>query len=505
MSETYIVTAKTVELAIKKANEQYADESHEISYEIMEMPKRGIFGIGAKDAKLKVNVTKIHSVTLDSLVDDIKHMKVFTDKRGDEENKPKNTPKDEKKNLQNSSDRNQNNQHKDIRKDKNNNNKKHKGNEGKQEQRQNGKPAQKPEKPAAEQKPAEIKEEKPKTKLNNQALPGKRNKQFKATGSENSVETASVTINQPANLNDFEGEKKSESTFGSYKAASGGKISNDVKRNKKPQVKPESTDKAADIVVIKESAKSAEKVTEIPVAEPVVSPVIKEKEAVSKEEMKYALDFANTLLVNMGLSAKAEAAEKPDGETLIVTETETEYPKINITGEEASAIIGHHGETLDAVQYLVNLSAIRKTKSSDGDYVKIVVDAGDYRQKREATLRALARRMAAKAVKNKRNVYLEPMNAYERRIIHSELQSYQDVSTHSVGSDKDRKIVVTYEGPGKNRKGGFRGDDVQTTDTVIADIPRRTHKIQKLPIDKLTDYLDGNETVTVTVEEQENE
>ena len=206
MSETYIVTAKTVELAIKKANEQYADESHEISYEIMEMPKRGIFGIGAKDAKLKVNVTKIHSVTLDSLVDDIKHMKVFTDKRGDEENKSKNTPKDEKKNLQNSSDRNQNNQHKDIRKDKNNNNKKHKGNEGKQEQRQNGKPAQKTEKPATEQKPAEIKEEKPKTKLNNQALPGKRNKQFKATGSENSVETASVTINQPANLNDFEGE-----------------------------------------------------------------------------------------------------------------------------------------------------------------------------------------------------------------------------------------------------------------------------------------------------------
>jgi len=134
------------------------------------------------------------------------------------------------------------------------------------------------------------------------------------------------------------------------------------------------------------------------------------------------------------------------------------YPHIEIVGEGAGILIGHHGETLDAIQYLVNLCAHRKGGSSSKEFVKIIVDIEDYRAKREETLRSLARRTAGKAVKYKRNIVLEPMNPFERRIIHSEIQDIENVSTHSVGSDENRKIVVCYEGADKvqrrRRQGG---------------------------------------------------
>ena len=168
------------------------------------------------------------------------------------------------------------------------------------------------------------------------------------------------------------------------------------------------------------------------------------REGVTQAEMDFALDFANTLLENMKLDAKAVPADA-NGDEYIINGDANVYPRINIIGADTGILIGHHGETLDAIQYLVNLSALRKSKQKDGDYVKIVVDIEGYREKREETLRTLARRMAARAVKYKRNVFLEPMNAYERRIIHSELQSFENVSTHSVGADKDRKIIITYE------------------------------------------------------------
>jgi len=241
--------------------------------------------------------------------------------------------------------------------------------------------------------------------------------------------------------------------------------------------------------------------------------------------MQFALEFANTLLKNMQIGAEAVRMECPEDEELIVTETATVYPKINIVGDDSGILIGHHGETLDSIQYLVNLCALRKTKSKDGDYVKIVVDIENYRNKREDTLRALARRMAAKAVKYKRNVFLEPMNAYERRIIHSELQKYQGVSTHSVGSDRDRKIIITYEGEdkapeNKNRrrrgKGKGKGQNKPAEQKVAEAKPaesaekvtekkphHRPRKPQKLSIDQLDDLLSGNETVKLEPADEE--
>ena len=127
--------------------------------------------------------------------------------------------------------------------------------------------------------------------------------------------------------------------------------------------------------------------------------------------------------------------------------------------------------------------------------------------------------MAAKAVKYKRNVFLEPMNAYERRIIHSELQKYPGVSTHSVGSDRDRKIIVTYEGADKatdtNRR-RRRGGDKKHNNNNQNSAPEkaeakpagekkqhRPRKVQKLSIDQLGDLLDGNETVKVEAPTEE--
>jgi len=147
------------------------------------------------------------------------------------------------------------------------------------------------------------------------------------------------------------------------------------------------------------------------------------------EDMSY--DFVKTLISNIGIDAEAALYTLEDGTRRIV-----------ISGEDAATLIGHHGDTLDALQYLANLASARKNIHGERDKSRVTVDIEGYRAKREETLRALARRMAAKALRNKRSVMLEPMSAYERRIIHSEIQGIEGVSTNSVGSDNNRKIVI---------------------------------------------------------------
>ncbi len=147
------------------------------------------------------------------------------------------------------------------------------------------------------------------------------------------------------------------------------------------------------------------------------------------EDMSF--DFVRTLLADIGLSAEASLYTCEDGSRRII-----------ISGDDASTLIGHHGDTLDALQYLANLASARKNINGERDKSRVTVDIEGYRAKREETLRALARRMAAKALRNRRSVMLEPMSPYERRIIHSEIQNIEGVSTNSVGSDNNRKIVI---------------------------------------------------------------
>ena len=148
-----------------------------------------------------------------------------------------------------------------------------------------------------------------------------------------------------------------------------------------------------------------------------------------------AIAFVRQLLSDMSMEAEVEVTEGEGGEV-----------RISITGESAAVLIGHHGETLDSLQYLANLAANKRIGGKKEEYTKVSVDVEGYRAKREETLRALARRMAAKVLKYKKSVMLEPMNPYERRIIHSEIQEMEGVSTNSIGSENNRKIVIFLDG-----------------------------------------------------------
>ena len=153
------------------------------------------------------------------------------------------------------------------------------------------------------------------------------------------------------------------------------------------------------------------------------------REVEAGDDMSY--DFVKQLIADIGLNAEAELYACEDGTR-----------RITIVGDDASTLIGHHGDTLDALQYLANLASARKNAKGERDKSRVTIDIEGYRKKREETLRALARRMAQKALRNKRSVMLEPMSAYERRIIHSEIQGIEGVSTNSIGSDNNRKIVI---------------------------------------------------------------
>ncbi|HHT53782.1 MAG TPA: protein jag [Clostridiales bacterium] len=144
-----------------------------------------------------------------------------------------------------------------------------------------------------------------------------------------------------------------------------------------------------------------------------------------------ALEFVKKIVADMGIEAAVRLEDRGEGDV-----------RINIEGNGVGVLIGHHGETLDALQYLANLAANRKGSGERREYVKITLDVEGYRAKREEALRALARRMAERVLKYKKSVMLEPMNPYERRIIHSEVQLIEGVSTNSIGSENNRKVVL---------------------------------------------------------------
>ncbi len=163
---------------------------------------------------------------------------------------------------------------------------------------------------------------------------------------------------------------------------------------------------------------------------PEAKPMPKVAETAPELQNEPALLFVRRVLSDLELSARAEMILDGDGMRRIV-----------VYGEDATLLIGHHGETLDGFQYLANLAQIRAQKG-DGEN-RVTIDIENYRAKREEALRALARRMASKAKKYRRSVTLEPMTPYERRIIHSEVQGIEGVTTRSVGAENNRKVVIS--------------------------------------------------------------
>jgi spoIIIJ-associated protein len=139
--------------------------------------------------------------------------------------------------------------------------------------------------------------------------------------------------------------------------------------------------------------------------------------------------FLAGLFEKMEVSAQTEITE--DGDTINVV----------ITGEDPGALIGRRGETLDAIQRLTNYSVNRGSDSR----VRVNIDTENYRQRRNESLEHLAEKMAAKVIKYRRNMTLEPMNSYERHVIHTALQEYEGVSTYSTGVEPNRRVVVAYD------------------------------------------------------------
>ena len=124
-----------------------------------------------------------------------------------------------------------------------------------------------------------------------------------------------------------------------------------------------------------------------------------------------------------------------------VCETEKGRYQVTLEGEKLGALIGRRGETLDAIQQLTNYAVNRGADKR----VRIHVDAENYRQKREQSLESLAVKVAGKVTKYRRSVTLEPMNAYERHVIHTALQEYAGVTTYSVGTEPNRRVIVAYD------------------------------------------------------------
>ena len=139
--------------------------------------------------------------------------------------------------------------------------------------------------------------------------------------------------------------------------------------------------------------------------------------------------FLSGLLAHMGVEAAIHVSPKGDNGILVTLE-----------GPKLGALIGHRGETLDAIQQLTNYAVNRGRTHR----VRIHIDAEHYRAKREESLKRLANKVAVKVVKYRRNITLEPMNAYERHVIHETLQDYPDVITYSTGTEPNRRTVVAF-------------------------------------------------------------
>lgn len=151
-----------------------------------------------------------------------------------------------------------------------------------------------------------------------------------------------------------------------------------------------------------------------------------EPSQVSEAQKTIAKDFVTDIISKMNLDLEVTC-----GETI-------EEIQIVITGQDTGSIIGKRGITLDSVQYLTS----RVVNKNRDEYYKVTVDAGNYREKREQTLIELAERLASKVEDTGRSVRLEPMNPYERRVIHATLQSNSNVRTRSEGEDPYRKVVI---------------------------------------------------------------
>ena len=234
-------------------------------------------------------------------------------------------------------------------------------------------------------------------------------------------ENASVQLNAPfeADVQFTVVEMPKKKAFGLFGKETPAKVKAfyeipDEQPAAKPAAKPAKEKKAE-----KPAPKAPAAAKPAPVKKPVANP----------EAFEGTKAYIRSILKGLGITeCEVSFAEEEEG---IAIELDC--------GEDYGVVIGRRGETLDAIQYLVRLY-MNKGKEN---YKRVSINIGNYREKRAETLRELAKRNAAKVLRNGRNAVLDPMNPYERRIIHTTIQEIEGVESHSVGSDSERKVVIT--------------------------------------------------------------
>ena len=207
-----------------------------------------------------------------------------------------------------------------------------------------------------------------------------------------------------------------------------------------PDPKPAKTQKAQ-----KPQKKNTEAKKEAPKKAPKESAPLKEIDIEVLEEgtpAAKAIAYLKNILEKLGCeNVSLSASEVENG------------IQITISGEGLGVVIGHRGETLDSLQYLVSLAA----NAGVSGYFRVVLNTGDFRQKREQTLIALAKRMSEQAIKSGKCRTLEPMNPYERRIIHTAVQEIEGVSSTSFGEGNGRRVVIAPDGKEPRPRSDYRG------------------------------------------------
>ena len=382
MSQEYIeITEKTVSEAITAACQKLAVPSERIEYEVIDPGKTGFLGIGARPAKIRARVKQgmEDSAEFDTSAIISDVLKGKDDKKKAPDQRPKEKRKEERKD-----------------------NKKKESNKN-SEKTAVKKPLVKEE--AAETAAPAVKEE--------TASEEKRSSAEAAAGKAEKTETSE------SGFSGKKGTGRKDFSEKSYEKGSKGRGRRRQRRNDRDEYSAASRDHEQERSTAAESHSAPKKKSAVPV--------------LTDEQVVEIKQRAETFLTDVfqAMDLDANVSSSYDRETGMLT--------IDMKGENMGVLIGKRGQTLDSLQYLVSLVV---NKGIDG-YIHVKADTENYRERRKKTLENLAKNIASKVKRNRTSVALEPMNPYERRIIHSALQGDRYVTTYSEGEEPYRKVIVT--------------------------------------------------------------
>ena len=382
MSQEYIeITEKTVSEAITAACQKLAVPSERIEYEVIDPGKTGFLGIGARPAKIRARVKQgmEDSAEFDTSAIISDVLKGKDDRKKAPDQRPKEKRKEERKD-----------------------NKKKESNKN-SEKTAVKKPLVKEE--AAETAAPAVKEE--------TASEEKRSSAEAAAGKAEKTETPDSSFSGK------KGSGRKDSSEKSYEKGSRGRGRRRQRRNDRDEYSAASRDHEQERSTAAESHSAPKKKSAVPV--------------LTDEQVVEIKQRAETFLTDVfqAMDLDANVSSSYDRETGMLT--------IDMKGENMGVLIGKRGQTLDSLQYLVSLVV---NKGIDG-YIHVKADTENYRERRKKTLENLAKNIASKVKRNRTSVALEPMNPYERRIIHSALQGDRYVTTYSEGEEPYRKVIVT--------------------------------------------------------------